>query len=254
MQRAKILFGVIIALVIASIGLRVFRQEELADNIQSLFVPALAFYYCSNRHCRKKSFFYFLLLFGFGDLLGIFYYNIYVSDAIDSAFYFTCNLLYIAAYSVLIYEVIRSLNIAQILSKFAVHIIILLVLDIYCIMLVSDVAIKSDELWNVYEHILEFVYNTVIMILLTVTLINYLNRDSKKAMNLLLGALCIVFSEVIQVAYFYVSEISILGIAYSVLLLLAFFFFYLQATMEPENEKLPQSDSLKEVKPEISSQ
>lgn len=253
MQKAKILLGVIIALVIASIGLRVFRQEGMADSMQSLIVPALALYYCANRHCKKKSFFYFLLLFGFADLLGIFYYNVYISDAVDSIFYFVCNLLYISAYLVLIFEVIRSLNVAQILSKFTVHIIILLVLDIYCVMLVSDVAIKSDELWNIYEHILEFVYNAVIMILLTVTLINYLNKDSKKAMNLLLGSLCIVFSEVIQVAYYYVSDISILGIAYSVLLLLAFFFFYLQATMEVEDLSIPESDPVNKVKPEISS-
>ena len=254
MQKAKILIGVIIALVVASIGLRVFKQEDMADNFQAIIVPVLALYYCSNNHCKKKSFFYFLLLFGLGDLLGIFYYNIYISDAVDTAFYFTCNLLYIAAYLVLIYEVIRSLNIAQILSRFTVHIIILLVLDIYCVMLVSDVAVKSDELWNVYEHVLEFVYNAVIMTLLTVTLINYLNKDTKKAMNLLLGALCIVFSEVIQVAYYYVSDINILGIAYSVLLLLALFFFYLQATMEVEDHKLAQAENVKEVNPEISSQ
>jgi TRAP-type C4-dicarboxylate transport system permease small subunit len=69
------------------------------------------------------------------------------------------------------------------------------------------------------------------MLLLTVTLINYINRDSKKAMNLLLGSLCIVFSEVMQVAYFYVSDKNIINVTYSVLLIFAFCFFYIQAGM-----------------------
>jgi hypothetical protein len=72
------------------------------------------------------------------------------------------------------------------------------------------------------------------MILLSAALLNYLSRDSKKAMNLLLGSLFIVFSEVIQVAYFYVSAISILGIMYIFLLILAFFFLIIQSKMTYE--------------------
>ena len=75
------------------------------------------------------------------------------------------------------------------------------------------------------------------MLLLTVTLVNYISKDAKKAMNLLLGSLCIVFSEVIQVAYFYVSDINILGVVYSILLIIAFFFFYLQSSMAYEKKK-----------------
>jgi hypothetical protein len=78
---------------------------------------------------------------------------------------------------------------------------------------------------------MEVVYNIVIMLLLTMALVNYISRDSKKAMNLLIGSLCIVFSEVIQVAYFYVSERIVFGVVYSVLLVLAFTLFYIQSSM-----------------------
>jgi hypothetical protein len=81
------------------------------------------------------------------------------------------------------------------------------------------------------DYSIEVFYNIVVMLLLTVTLVNYISRDSKKAMNLLIGSLCIVFSEVMQVAYFYVSEKNVLNVTYSVLLIFAFCFFYIQAGM-----------------------
>ena len=128
-------------------------------------------------------------------------------------------------------EVLKSIKLKSVISKFPAHIIILLVLNIYSVYLVSEIAVKSDYLSNMTEYIIEIVYNIVVMLLLTVTLINYISRDSKKAMNLLLGALCIVFSEIMQVAYFYVSDKNILNVTYSVLLIFAFCFFYIQAGM-----------------------
>lgn len=236
MQKRKLLLGVIITLVVTFIGFRIFQQEMIADFIRPVILPLVTVYYCISGYNKSSYFFFFLLTYAISELLGIFYYYATVSELADNLLYFGCNLLYILAYIFLILEVLKSMNIAEIMNRFAVHIIILLVLDVYCIILVSDVAIKSENLTTVYDHILEYTYNLVIMVLLTITLINYLARDSKKAMNILLGALCIVFSEVIQVAYFYVSEINILGIVYTVLLVLAFGFFYLQTGMEYEHE------------------
>ena len=126
-------------------------------------------------------------------------------------------------------------------NRFPLHVIILLALDIYSIIFVTEIAIKSELLVGFYDYLIEILYNTVIMLLLTVTLINYINRDSKKAMNLLLGALCIVFSEVIQVAYFYVAEINFLNVAYSILLVIAFGFFYIQVGMSHEVKEVYSS-------------
>ena len=87
------------------------------------------------------------------------------------------------------------------------------------------------------------------MLLLSIALVNYISRDSKKAMNLLIGALCIVFSEVIQVAYFYVSEKIILGVVYSVLLVLAFTLFYIQSSMSySKSKKYEIKETFKKVK------
>ena len=139
--------------------------------------------------------------------------------------------IYITAYTFLIIEILSSINVKRIFNRFKTYILILVVLDIYSIILVTDIAIKSEILFGVYDYLIEIVYNTVIMLLLSITLINYISKHTKKTMNLLIGALCIVFSEVIQVAYFYVSEQNILSIAYSILLVLAFTFFYIQSNL-----------------------
>ena len=152
--------------------------------------------------------------------------------------FYSGNLLYITAYIFLILEVLKSMDLKGIFRRFPVHIAILFAFDIYSVILVSEIAVKSDSLVGLADYSIEIIYNVVVMILLTVTLVNYISRDSKKAMNLLVGALCIVFSEVIQVAYFYVSkDMTILSVIYSILLIIAFYFFYLQSSMAYEKRK-----------------
>ena len=237
MQKTKILLGVIITLVITYFGLIVFQQDAVADYIRPAILPLVVVHYCLSGHNERSNFFLFLLFYAIAELLGVFYYYSSKSKVVEDVMYFGGNILYIIAYIFLIIEVLKSMDVAKIFNKFAVHLVILIILDIYCVILVTDVAIKSEALTSIYDYILEFVYNIVIMALLTITLVNYLHRDSKKAMNLLLGTLCIVFSEVIQVAYYYVSEIMILSIAYNVLLILAFCFFYIQIVMIHEVPK-----------------
>ena len=225
MQRTKLLFGVIVTLVIAFIGFRIFKQEVIADYIRPIILPLVTVFYIINGYNRKNYFFLFLSIYAFAEIFGVFGSMAEESALVNDLLYFGCNSLYILAYIFLIMEVLQSMDIVKIFNRFSVHIVILLLLDIYCVILVSEVAIKSENLVSIYDHIIEIAYNAVIMIMLTITLINYLYRDSKKAMNLLLGALCIVFSEVFQVAYFYVAEISLLSITYSILLVVAFSFF-----------------------------
>ena len=49
-----------------------------------------------------------------------------------------------------------------------------------------------------------------------------------------LASLCIVFSEVIQIAYLYISAKILLDILSTILLVVAFYFFYKQAILNEE--------------------
>jgi hypothetical protein len=231
MQKSKLLSGIIIALTISFVGFQIFQVDFIGGIVRGLILPLLTILYCVTGKSKSNYFFYFLLFYSLAEFTSVFSYFAYYSVVVDNFLYYGGNLCYITAYVFLILEVLKSIKLKSVISKFPAHIIILLVLDIYSVYLVSEIAVKSDYLSNMTEYIIEIVYNIVVMLLLTVTLINYISRDSKKAMNLLLGALCIVFSEIMQVAYFYVSDKNILNVTYSVLLIFAFCFFYIQAGM-----------------------
>lgn len=243
MRKTKLLIGIIIGLTITYVGLKVFKQDTISDLVRPLILPLVTVLYCMKSKGKRGYFFYFLLLYSISEATSIFYPYSTHSMVLINLFYFGGNLLYIAAYTSLIIYVFRHFELKKAFNRFPIHILILLALDIYCVILVTEIAYKSDLLITVYDYIIEFVYNISIMLLLTASLINYLNRDSKKAMILLLGSICIVFSEVIQVAYYYVSEIYLLNIAYCLLLVVAFVLFYAQQGMLHKESKVFSTSS-----------
>ena len=70
------------------------------------------------------------------------------------------------------------------------------------------------------------------MTLLSVALINYMYRNDNKSMLLLLASIFTVFSEIIQLAYYYILEDTNLSFTYSFFMVGAFLFFYLQSQLE----------------------
>ena len=245
MQKRHILLGFIIALAIIFIGLQIFGLNVIAGYVRPLILPLLTISYYLVQKKRRSNFFYFLLFYSIADLSSLFGYYAQSSYFVNSLLYYGGNTLYIIAYVFLIIEIYRSIDIKKIFNRFTTYILILAALDIYSIILVTDIAIKSELLYGAYDYLIEIVYNTTIMLLLTITLINYISRYTKKAMILLLGALCIVFSEVMQVAYFYVSEENYLSVVYSILLVLAFTFFYIQSNFSyADSESFETIDKL----------
>jgi len=231
MLTRKLLLVFIIVLTIVFIGLQIFKLQVVADYVRPVILPLLALLYYLAKKEKNSNFFYFLLFYSIGELSSLFGYYAQYSYFMNDLLYYGGNSLLITAYVFLILEILKSMNIKIIFNRFTAYILILAAFDIYSIILVTDIATKSELLSGAFDYLTEIAYNTVVMLLLTITLINYISNHSKKAMNLLLGALCIVFSEVIQVAYFYVSAQNVLIVIYSVLLVLAFSFLYIQSNL-----------------------
>jgi hypothetical protein len=244
MQQRKILLGFIIVFAIVFIGLKIINMQEIAGYVRPIILPLLLIFYYLAKRDRSSYFFYFLLFYSITELSGLLSYFARESYVVDSLLFYGGNILYITAYVFLILEIFKSMNVKRIFNRFTTYILILVALDIYSIILVTEIAIKSELLYGVYDYLLEIAYNTVIMLLLTITLINYISKHTKKAMNLLLGALCIVFSEVIQVAYYYVSGQNVLNVAYSILLVLAFSFFYIQSNLSNQEREIYKAETI----------
>lgn len=245
MQFKKVLIAILVVLSFVFLGLQMMQYEIEAAGARTLLLGCLTVLYCHAVKSKRFYFFMFLVVFTISEILNFISWFILLDyDSIDY-FYYIGNGLYILSYTFLIIQVVKTMNIKEIMAKYPIHIIILLVLDIFCVSIVTSTT-QGQLSFN--EYTLEFLYNAVIMILLSLALINYIHRDDKKAMNLLVGSIFIVFSEVIQLAYFYVSDINFLNVLCSFLLVLAFLFFYLQARLNHEEKvyrPISQSQDLK---------
>ncbi|MDW5289422.1 hypothetical protein [Formosa sp. PL04] len=213
---------------------------EYSEYLKGLVVPSFCVFYIRFYKCQLPYFNLFLVLFSISDLL-VFIpeYDLLHEDLV----YYLGNTLYIMAYLSLLFGILKRLEFRKILSRFKLTISILLVFNIYVLYTLVGSEFETKPLvgiefvketiplgFTMASIILEFVYNCVILVLLTVSFINFLYRDNNKSLFLFLGSLCIVFSEVIQYAIFYPSEKeTLLNIVCFVLLVSGYLCFYLFA-------------------------
>ena len=210
--------------------------QGLAFELEGAAVSALMFIlltvlYCKWTEDKSKYFFGFLVTFSIAHLLSYSaYYGPIIEEGETDYYYYGANILYIISYIFLIAKIASSINIKEVFKGLAIPIVILFLLDVFCVVLVTDTT--RGEL-SIYEYTLEFIYNAVIMALLSVALIDYMYRNDNKSMQFLLASICIVFSEIIQLAYFYIlKNDKNLGFIYSFFLVVAFLFFYLQSQLK----------------------
>jgi hypothetical protein len=233
----KILKVVLLLLGGIFIILQGFAYEVKGAAVSAFTLLLFTIFYYRLTKSITKYFFWFLVLFTIAQLLSYAaYYTVIDYEQMDY-YYYGANSLYILAYVLLIIKMLRGFDLKTVFLEFPIPLVILVALDIFCVSIVTD---TTENVLSIYEYSLEFGYNTVIMSLLSVALINYMYRNDNKSMLFLIGSICIVFSEIIQLAYHYIlPDDSTLGSTYSFFLVMAFVFFYLQSQVEytgPEPE------------------
>ncbi|WP_323787835.1 hypothetical protein [Psychroserpens sp.] len=230
MQIGKFLGALILALSIFFLGLQFKGLEIEAAGVRALAVVLLTFLYVIRKKNKHPLFLLFLVFFAISEILNYITWtiNFDITPDIDY-FYYIGNSLYIISYLFLIARIAVSMNIKKVFLKFPFQICLLFILGLFFVYFVSDTT-KKDFSYN--EYYLELLYNSVVMLLMAMALINYMYRDDKKSMNLLIGAICIMFSEIIQLAYFYIADFNLLNVLCSMFLVFAFIFFYLQSCLQ----------------------
>ncbi len=234
MKTKHFLVSSLVSLSIVFLGLQLMEYEMYASITRALLIILITILYYHQVQTSRSYFFMFLVTFSIAEIMGLSNYFIKIdpNTSFDYNYYFG-NGLYILSYIFLIIKVLKSMNIREVVTKLPAHIVILVVLEIFCVSIVTETT--KGQL-SIYQYTLEFLYNAVIMTLLTVSVINYIHKVDKKAMNLLIGSIFIVFAEIIQLAYFYVLEINILNVLCSLFLVIAFLFLYLQETLVETEE------------------
>ena len=229
MNKSKILIGFALALCAFFVVFQFNDNQWMSSLSRAFIVPTITVLYFLNVKNRPLFFTLFLVLFSISELT-ILFSRYFPGDSE----YYTGNILYITAYVFLIGEILKEVNISHLFNNFRIHLIVLTALNIYVVYVLLKI---QDPYIMGPEFLLEFIYNVVTLSLLSIALLNYFCKDDRKSLLLFLGALCIVFSEVIQIAYFYIDEQNLLSLAYSILLVLAFCFFYFQSTLKNEEKK-----------------
>lgn len=231
MHVGKFLGTLIVAFSLFFLGLQFKGLEIEAAGVRALTVTLLTILYVFRVKDKHALFLLFLVFFSISEILNYVTWvvNLDITPEVDY-FYYIGNTLYILSYLFLIARITVAMNFKKAFLKFPIQIGLLTILGIFFVYFVSDTT-RKELTYN--EYYLELLYNAVVMFLMAIALVNYMYKDDKKSMNLLIGTICIMFSEVIQLAYFYIAEINFLNVLCSMFLVLAFLFFYLQSRLKP---------------------
>jgi hypothetical protein len=226
----KILKVVLLLLGGIFIVLQSFALEVEGSAVSTAMLLLLSVLYYKFTENKSSLFFWFLIFFTTAQVISLSSYFLpSVKEGAINYSYYVTNSLYIIAYITLIYRILRKLDIKKVFVQLSIPIIILLVLDVFSLAIFSE---TTEHTLSSAENNLEYIYNAVVMALLSVALINYMYRNDNKSMLFLLASIFIVFSEIIQFAYYYILEDNNLGLIYSFFLVVAFVFYYLQSQLE----------------------
>lgn len=225
----KILKVILVLLSVAYIILRIQTKDFLGDIISTSLLVLLTGLYYFGKNEKQPLFLYFLIAFSLSDILNLSAYFFLDSIEYLDLTYYLGNSLCMLSYIFLIILCSKTMSFKKILKQFSVTVLILTILGIFCVTLITETAQMS---LTTPEYITEFLYNTIIMVLLSVALINYMDKEDNKAMLFFVGSMLLFFSEMVQLAYFYIKEMTHLVAIYSIFLVLAFGFFYHQSQLK----------------------
>ncbi|WP_435133815.1 hypothetical protein [Formosa sp. A9] len=218
MRKIQILVGFIVLLSVLFVFFEMKDLHLSAAMVKAFVVPVITGVYFFTISKRSAYFSAFLILFSVSELLT--FIGPYLPVNCE---YFIGNSLYLTAYSCFVLDLLNKLNFRYVVKELRVTLMILLALNAYLLYVLYTIVSLDLNTISVY---FEFLYNAVVLSVLTVSFLNYLYRDNKKALLLFVGATCLVFSELLQFAFFYIAEVSLLNILTYGFFVLAFVFMY----------------------------
>lgn len=234
MKRKQIIIYTVLVLSCLLLIVTTLKENTLTFVIRAIGFPLLAFAYYIGVSSKKTYFFYFMLTFAICEFLGIFVFAAYKSKLVNDMMFYGRNTLYILSYVFLLIEMLGTFNLKRTFKRFLFPTLLLVSIGSYMAYVASEITLNSESFTteNIFDSITTIAYNMIVSMLFITAALKYLNNDTKKNMTMLVGIICIVFSETIQLASFYISSELILSIMHTTLIILAFYFLFIQSEME----------------------
>ena len=229
MNKSKVLVSFVLIFYALFVFFEFSGKYNLSFYFDTLLIPLITLIYILFVKRKSVYFLLFLVFYTVGDLSVLFLDFVpFDENSVFSNFqYCITNSMYIIAYIFLFIKIIKSVCLKHILKHFKIHLIVLTALNVYLIYVLQ--LIVKPNLDIEMDYYFELIYNLVTLLLLSMALLNYFYRDNQKSLYLFLGTLCLVFSEVIDIAFIYIAQKSILSFLATTLSLVAFYFLFQQS-------------------------
>jgi len=194
-----------------------FEYKQIHDYINLAIFPLLISYTVTKTNGIGKFFLCFLFCFGLSDICYRIGGNIANSYTISNA-------LLVIGYIFLTIHIISDLNLRQLVKRFFLNIVVLIGVGIYLFLELNYMVFLEG---NHLANYINISYNLVIITLLGLALLNYLYHDSLITLKLLIACALLIFSEFVQTTYFFIGSQKLLSNAYTILLSLSYFSFFI---------------------------
>lgn len=230
MKKTTVVIAIALILSALYLGSAFLGYETLALKLRSAILPFVIYLYISKVKFKSRFFLAFLIVFGASELMGL-----WIDKIPNNYMFFIGNSLYIIGYLFLITEIIsimsKTITFKELLKKYPIYILVLLVTGGFLLQRLTSIT-KPES--SHAEFLVSTIFSVTILVLLALSFINYIHNDTKKSLFIFIASLCLVFSEVIQISYFYLftEQKTVLSIIYSILLFIAFYFYIRQAFIE----------------------
>ncbi|MEO8933021.1 MAG: hypothetical protein ABI295_01835 [Xanthomarina sp.] len=197
---------------------------------EMLIAPVFTVLYFATVKKKALLFALFLLIYSIADLI-----NFFNQGSFKEVLYFVCNGLYMLSYIFLFLEIIKTVNMRIILKKFPIHFIVLTLLNIYIIFvmitIINPIVFATNHVITV--QIAEQAYNSILLVILSMSFLNYILNESNSALLLFCACLAITFADFLIIGYFYLSKgMNLIRYVTVALELMAFLLFYFHANVK----------------------
>lgn len=224
-----ILIGTIVSLVIVLSS--VFGFEKYSSSFELLIVPIITIIYLWNARPKTINFTLFMVFYSLGDLVwlsGI--------EGLYDLFYYITNGLFILAYVFLLIEIFKNINFKRVLTAHRLEFFVLILLFIYMmyvlIKIVKPATYVTD--WKLAVQTLELTYNSIVLLLLTTSVLYYIQDATKKNLVFFVGCTLLVFSELVLIGYYFMVDDIRLSYISITLYVFGFLLLYYQTQMKKE--------------------
>jgi len=221
----KIISAILLALACLYLAGVVTKLTNIETYAKASAIIVFAYFYF--KHSKRKNLFFggALLFFALSEVSKIYFNYKY------ELFSDLTNSFSVVAYSLLIFYILNNINVLDLVKKYWFHSIFLIIFSSYIIYNLNTIIFPNGTVRMLsFQFLNEALYNTAVLTLISLSLLNFLYHDDKRSLLLFIISIFFGLAEIVQVPYLFLYSKPSLHVAYAFLYLLGYYFVYIYIT------------------------